>query len=120
MLLQIGTRGKFLGAVGAFEGLISRVDTLMPDQIRHLRERLGAARVVAWVWLLLIVNSRVLLKRRVLRKGLVTGLAKKYKNYFIIHIQNVGSYLIIIGAINNRGTHIDKCIKTMRTAENLW
>ena len=99
VLLQVGTGGKFLGAVGAFEGLISRVDPLVPDQIRHLREGLGAAGVVAWVWLLLVVDSRVLLERRVLRKGLVTGLATKYKNYKN-HIQNLRSYLIIIGAIH--------------------
>ena len=102
VLLQIGTGCKFLWAIGAFEGLISCVDTLMPDQIRHLRKGLGAAWIVARVWLLLVVNSGVLLKRRVLRKGLVTGLATNYKNYFIIHIINVGSYLIIIGA--NHGT----------------
>ena len=77
VLFQVATGGKFLGAVGAFKGLISRVDALMPDQIRHLRECLGAARVVARVWLLLVVDPGVLLERRVLRKGLVTGLAKK-------------------------------------------
>ena len=77
VLLQVGTGGKFLGAVGAFERLISCVDTLVPYQIRHLRECLGASWVVARIWLLLVVDSCVLLKRRVLRKGLVTGLATK-------------------------------------------
>ena len=48
----------------------------MPDQVADLAESLGAPLVVAVVWLLLVVDAGVLLKRRVLRECLVTLGAK--------------------------------------------
>ena len=44
-------------------------------QVRNLGECAMASFVVAWVWLLLIVDALVLLQRAVLRKGLVALIA---------------------------------------------
>lgn len=59
-------------AVLACEGLLARVDTLVPNQVRDLQccqteytylgERLRAVSVVASVWLLLVVHSGMLLQ----------------------------------------------------------
>lgn len=48
------------------------MDSLVPDQVRHLAESLVATLEVALVGLLLVVDSRVLLQRRVLSERLVT------------------------------------------------
>ena len=75
MLLQITTGGELLRAVGTFEWLIASMDSLMPYQVGYLRESLGAAGMVAGVWLLLVMHSSVLLERRVLSKSLITRVA---------------------------------------------
>lgn len=63
MLLQITTGGELLRAVGTFEWLIASMDSLMPYQVGYLGESLGAAGMVAGVWLLLVMYSSVLLER---------------------------------------------------------
>ena len=37
MLLEVGPAGKFLMAVVAGEGLLARVDALVPDEVRDLK-----------------------------------------------------------------------------------
>ena len=63
MLFQVAPRGKPLSAVRTFEGFITRVDALVPDQVRNLGEGLGAPRMVTGVGLLLVVDSGMLLQR---------------------------------------------------------
>lgn len=62
-------------AVVTREGLLARMDALVPDEVRDLGEGLRAVGVLAAVGLLLVVHSRMFLQRRVLCEGLVTLLA---------------------------------------------
>ena len=72
-------------AVVTREGLLARMDALVPDEVRDLKrgqraltylgEGLRAVGVLAAVGLLLVVHSRMFLQRRVLCEGLVTLLA---------------------------------------------
>ena len=76
MLLQIGSRPELLAADIAQVGFVSRVNSLVPDQVAYLYESpwfrnlstylaegLAAVFVVADVWSLLVVDSLVLLQR---------------------------------------------------------
>lgn len=72
VLLQIGPTCKLLIAILALEGLLPRVDSLVPNEVAHLAECLVAAIMVALVGLLLIVDPSVLLERGVLGESLVT------------------------------------------------
>ena len=52
----------------------------MPNKVADLAESLGAPLMVALVWLLLVVDSSVLLEGRVLGKRLVTlGTIERYR-----------------------------------------
>ena len=44
VLLEIATTSELFVAVLACEGLLARVDTLVPDQVGHLAEGLATAR----------------------------------------------------------------------------
>ena len=82
MLFEVRSRGKLFVAVLALERFLSRVDSLVTNQVTHLTEGLIASIKVTLVWLLLIVNSSMLLQRRILSERLVTLVAieKKFKN----------------------------------------
>ena len=75
MLLEVAAGGKLFVAEVAREGLLSRVDALVPDKIRNLREGLVTARVRAEVRLSLVVDPRMLLQGAVLGESLIALLA---------------------------------------------
>lgn len=72
MLLKVAAARELFVAILAGEGLLARVDALVPNQVGHLAEGLAAARMLALIGLLAVVNASVLLQRRVLCEGLIT------------------------------------------------
>jgi hypothetical protein len=83
VLLEVRARGELLVAGFAHVGLLTRVDTLVADQVRHLRKGLVATVVLAPIGLLFIVDTRMLLKRGVLCKRLIAQITILFdKNLF--------------------------------------
>jgi hypothetical protein len=79
VLLQVRARGELFVAGVAHVGLLPRVNALVPDQVRHLRERLVTALVLAPIRLLFVVHARMLLKRGILRERLVAQITILHK-----------------------------------------
>lgn len=63
MLLEVAPRGKLLRAVITLKWFLASMDTLMSNEVGNLTKSLFTTWVVASVRLLLIVDSRMLLKR---------------------------------------------------------
>lgn len=80
VLLQIGARSKCLIALGALEWLLSRVDSLVSDQVGHLAEGHVAAGVLADERLHFVVHASVFLQTRVLSELLVALSASQTKD----------------------------------------
>lgn len=63
VLLEIAATGELLVAELAGERLLSRVYSLVADQVRDLRKRLLAPGVLAAIGLCLVVHASMLLQR---------------------------------------------------------
>ena len=74
VLFQIGSTSKLLVAYLTFKRLFTSVNALMSNQVRHLREGLSTARMLALVRLLLVMHSGMFLQRRILCKCLVANI----------------------------------------------
>lgn len=77
VLLEVASAGELLGTVLAFEWLLAGVDSLMTDQVANLAEGHLAPGVVAGERLLLVVDSGVLLQRRILRESLLALVTRR-------------------------------------------
>ena len=87
MLFEVGSTGELLVAVLALKRFFTSMDSLVPDQVRHLAESLVATLKIALVRLLLVVDSCVFLQRRVLSERLVTLGAISTKKLGLIHLK---------------------------------
>lgn len=87
MLFEVGSTGELLVAVFALKRFFTGMDSLVPDQVRDLAKSLVATLKIALVRLLLVVDSRVLLQRRVLSERLVTLSAISTKKLELIHLK---------------------------------
>ena len=87
MLFEVGSTGELLVAVLALKRFFTSMDSLVPDQVRHLAESLVATLKIALVRLLLVMDSCVFLQRRVLSERLVTLGAISTKKLGLIHLK---------------------------------
>ena len=87
VLFEVGSTGELLVAVLALKRFFTSMDSLVPDQVRHLAESLVATLKIALVGLLLVVDSCVFLQRRVLSERLVTLGAISTKKLGLIHLK---------------------------------
>jgi len=80
MLLKVGARGEGLFADIAHIRAVPSVDTLMSDQVADLREGFCAPVELAEVGRLLVMDTFMLLKGRVLNKSLIAFRAININN----------------------------------------
>ena len=83
VLLQVWPGRKLFIASFAHIGFLPSVNTLVADQVRHLRKGLVAAIVLASIRFLFIMDSSVLLKRWILCKGLVAQITILLHKYIV-------------------------------------
>lgn len=83
VLLQVWPGRKLFIASFAHIGFLASVNTLVADQVRHLREGLVAAIVLASIRFLFIMDSCVLLKRWILCKSLVAQITILLDKYIL-------------------------------------
>ena len=76
VLLEVRPRRKRLLALLALERLVTRVDALVPDQVRDLAEGALAPLKLAFEGFQFVVDSQVLLQGRELSKCLVAVIAE--------------------------------------------